>query len=142
MNENLKNHRFFWTKKPLSTGLRIVSRVIFGIIAAGVFALVFGFLVMTLWNWLMPLILSLPEITYWQAFGIVILVKLIFGALGRGGNYWHDKHGFRHEWEPEPEGETRDRWRLYRDYWKSEGKKSFDDYMKRRQSEEESRGEV
>jgi sterol desaturase/sphingolipid hydroxylase (fatty acid hydroxylase superfamily) len=136
MNAHFENNRFFWTKKPLSKGFRIASRVIFGIIAAGIFALVFGFLVMALWNWLMPLIFGLTEITYWQSFGIVILVKLIFGALGRGGDHSRDKHWFHHEWEPTGEGSSRERWSFYRDYWKDEGKKAFEEYMKKRQSEE------
>lgn len=31
-----------------------------------------------LWNWLMPDIFALPEITYWQSFGITILCNLLF----------------------------------------------------------------
>lgn len=33
-----------------------------------------------LWNWLMPEIFNLPEITFWQALGILILSSFIFGS--------------------------------------------------------------
>lgn len=33
-----------------------------------------------LWNWLMPDIFGLREITYWQAFGLFLLAKLFFGG--------------------------------------------------------------
>jgi hypothetical protein len=43
-----------------------------------VFAFAGAFAVMLLWNWLMPIIFSLPTITYWQAYGLIILANLIF----------------------------------------------------------------
>jgi len=54
-------------------------------IALAVF--VFGSAVMYLWNWLVPSIFtSLGPITFWQAIGILILSKILFGGFrGRGG---------------------------------------------------------
>jgi hypothetical protein len=137
---NTEKHRMFWGERPFKKGFWIASRVVFGIFAAAIFALVFGLLVMLLWNWLMPLIFGLPEITYWQAFGIVILVKLIFGALGKSGNHWHRKYDYHYEWD-EHAGEEESyygpgKWRYYRDFWKREGKKAFEDYVNRRKSQE------
>jgi len=43
-------------------------------------AFFFGLIVMLLWNWLMPTIFTLPEITYWQAWGIFLLAKILFGG--------------------------------------------------------------
>ena len=37
-----------------------------------------GFLVMLLWNWLMPDIFGLKVITYWQGFGIAFLCSILF----------------------------------------------------------------
>jgi hypothetical protein len=39
-----------------------------------------SFLVMTLWNVLLPGIFSLPTITFWQALGLLVLSKLLFGG--------------------------------------------------------------
>jgi len=33
---------------------------------------------MVLWNWIMPLIFDLPEITFWQACGLQLLATLLF----------------------------------------------------------------
>jgi hypothetical protein len=54
----------------------------FGI--AAVVALV-GFIVMGLWNALIPVIFHLGVITFWQALGIFVLCKILFG-FGKGGH--------------------------------------------------------
>ncbi len=126
---------------PLHRGARIAAMVLFGIAAAAVFGLVFGYLVMILWNWLMPQIFNLPVITYWQAFGIVILAKLIFGAFGHGKN--RDDHPFRnekHEFSPFARRENmKDAWKNHRDFhefWESEGEAAFDAFKRRRKEPE------
>jgi hypothetical protein len=65
-----------------------------GILVVALF-FVLGFVVMALWNWLMPPIFGLHAITYWQAYGLLILSKILFGGLrgGRGGC-----HGRRGKW--------------------------------------------
>jgi hypothetical protein len=52
---------------------------------------VFGFVVMSLWNWLGPAVFGFHTITFWQALGILILSKILFGGFrGRpgGGRHW------------------------------------------------------
>ena len=62
--------------------LRIIGMTFVGVVFAVAFALVFGLLVKWLWNWIMPAVFGLGQITYWQAFGIVVLAKLLFGGFG------------------------------------------------------------
>ncbi|MGH9420214.1 MAG: hypothetical protein ACRD3J_09580 [Thermoanaerobaculia bacterium] len=58
----------------------------------------FGFIVMSLWNWLMPSLFGLRTLTYWQAFGVLILSRILFGGLaGRSGRGRH--HDRRRLWE-------------------------------------------
>ncbi|NJO69618.1 MAG: hypothetical protein HC830_10330 [Bacteroidetes bacterium] len=40
----------------------------------------FGFLTMALWNYLMPSIFNLPAITFWQAIGLLVLARILFGC--------------------------------------------------------------
>lgn len=40
--------------------------------------------VMLLWNVLIPEIFKGPELTYWQAAGLLLLAKILFGTMGRG----------------------------------------------------------
>jgi hypothetical protein len=51
---------------------------------AAILALV-SYVVMQLWNHLLPEILHVETITYWQAMGIFILSKILFGFGGKGG---------------------------------------------------------
>ncbi len=53
-------------------------------IMAVAFLALFGFIVMWLWNALMPPLFHLPVLTYWQAVGLLILAKIFFGGF-RGG---------------------------------------------------------
>lgn len=55
---------------------------------------VLGYVVMALWNWLMPPIFGLHAITYWQAYGLLILSKILFGGF-RGG---HGRCAKRSDW--------------------------------------------
>jgi hypothetical protein len=41
-------------------------------------ATLLGLPLMWLWNWLMPTIFNLPEITFWQALGLNALATIFF----------------------------------------------------------------
>ena len=40
--------------------------------------LIVGFFIMLLWNWLMPDIFGIKEITYWQGLGMFLLSDILF----------------------------------------------------------------
>jgi hypothetical protein len=52
---------------------------------------VLSFIVMSLWNWLMPTLFGRPLITYWHAVGLLILSRILLGGFrGRHGPpQWH-----------------------------------------------------
>jgi hypothetical protein len=60
-----------------------------------------------LWNWLLPAIFGLPAITFWQALGILILTRILFGGFGLGGNR---RYGRGRRWQ-QMSDEERDRFR-------------------------------
>lgn len=72
---------------------------------------VLGFIVMHLWNWLMPEISGWHAISFWQALGLLLLSKLLFGGFRGGwghGRRW--RKGMRERWEqmtPEQREELR-----------------------------------
>jgi hypothetical protein len=41
----------------------------------------FGAVAMLLWNALLPQIFNLPTLTYWQAVGLMLLARILFGGL-------------------------------------------------------------
>lgn len=60
------------------------GRFIFIPIAIAAFVALTGFVVMNLWNWLIPAIFHLGFIDFWQAVGLFVLSKILFG-FGKGG---------------------------------------------------------
>lgn len=61
----------------------------------------FSYVTMLLWNALLPVILHLPVINFWQAVGVLVLSRLLFGGPGHHG-YGHHRHfgnPFRDKWE-------------------------------------------
>jgi hypothetical protein len=69
--------------------------VLFVVFLAGI-----GFVVMGLWNWLMPGLFGLKVIGYWQAVGLLILSKILFGGLrGPRGRSGPRLHGWRERWK-------------------------------------------
>lgn len=84
-----KRGKGFWIKRAIFIPIAI---------AAGIF--IFGSLVMLLWNALLPAVFGFKVITFWQALGILVLSKILFGGFsgGRGHHRCHDhmhSHGGR-----------------------------------------------
>src|SRR5713226_1895648 len=61
----------------------LIRRLKFVLFAAAALV-VFGFVVMSLWNWLMPALFGWRLINFWQALGLLVLSKILFGGF-RGG---------------------------------------------------------
>lgn len=64
----------------LSKALQMAKYAAAGLALAAFLLLLLGFMVAWLWNWLMPDIFGLPGITYWQAWGLLLLAHLLLGA--------------------------------------------------------------
>ena len=83
-----KNDRWFRRFSPLA----IVGMVVGGLALAVVFAFLFGWVVMLLWNWLMPVIFGLPRIGFWQGWGLVLLAHILikpgYGSGSHGKKHW------------------------------------------------------
>lgn len=142
---------FFRQRNPL----KIVGMVLGGIILAGLMAFLFGWIIMLLWNWLMPEIFGLGTITYWQGYGIFFLAKILFG-FGGGDHSGSSKKKskkekpirdeigkeikaeIRKEFKKEFDREYDDK---YEEWWESEGSEAFDNYMENEKASEEEKYE-
>jgi hypothetical protein len=86
-------------------------------VAFATFVFVGGVVVMQLWNWLLPSLFRVPAITFWQALGLLVLCRILFGGFGmhgrgprRGGPWVHMtpeererfRHGMRGRWHMGP----------------------------------------
>ena len=83
-----------------------------------VFVFLGGQIVMHLWNWMLPGLFGWRAITFWQALGLLVLCRILFGGFhGHGGG----RHRMRERmearaverWEkmtPEEREKARERW--------------------------------
>ena len=78
-----------------------------------------GWVVMRLWNWLLPGLFGWHAITFWQALGLMILCRILFGGLGWRGGHGHGRDRMRERmserWKdmtPEQRERMRSRWKM------------------------------
>jgi len=76
-------------RRPRIVGGRIV---LFGIVGLGIVGLV----TMGLWNLLVPAILHLPAISFWQGLGLFLLSRVLFGRFA--GGRWMRRGRFVRGW--------------------------------------------
>jgi hypothetical protein len=55
-----------------------IDTILIAILLVVITAILLGFPLMWLWNWLMPSIFGLPFITFWQALGLNALATILF----------------------------------------------------------------
>ena len=70
------------------------------LLCVAAFISLFSFIVMSLWNAILPEVLNVNAINFWQAMGILVLSKILFGGFGGWGNKkqaWKQK--MQEKWE-------------------------------------------
>ena len=79
--------------------LRILKFTGFGILGLGFIAL-FIFIVMSLWNWLIPLLFHGPVLNYWQTAGLFLLSKILLtGVAPHDHDRRYKYHKFDKDWK-------------------------------------------
>ena len=90
----------------------------------------FGAVAMLLWNALLPQIFSLPTLNYWQAVGLMLLARILFGGLihdfaghggrkGRGDVYmFRQGNKLREKWMNMSEEERKEFMEKEKDFFK------------------------
>ena len=105
MNSEQRRGRSFWNK-----------RAIFFPIAGVAIIFLFSWVVMLLWNSILPTIIGVKAISFWQSMGILTLSKILFSGFNGGHkhrfNRWeninHEERGrMREEWKKRFETETK-----------------------------------
>jgi hypothetical protein len=82
------------------------------IVGMAIFTFIGGELVMHLWNWLAPALFGFPQVTFWQALGLLALCRILFGGFGlSGGSSRRSRRRMFERWE-QMTPEERERFRL------------------------------
>lgn len=56
------------------------------IVGMVLFIFIGGEIVLHLWNWLLPPLFGWRELTFWQALGMLVLCRILFGGFGMSGS--------------------------------------------------------
>jgi hypothetical protein len=120
----------------------IAGWVVLAILGFAGLIILFGFIIMWLWNWLMPELFGLTTITYWQGMGLGLLAKILFGGIGGGGgksgkgghkNRSHSGASSNKECNDNTKGEI-SKWKMYDKFWNEEGNQAFEAYVAKQKS--------
>ena len=93
--------RIFWVP-------RIIKFALFLAVAC----VAVGYIVMHLWNWLVPVLFGGPVVSFTQALGLFVLGRLLFGRFGGGGGRRMGWGGRMRDWRrlsPEEREKLRER---------------------------------
>ena len=91
---------------------RMILIAPFAIFGIAIFIAIGGELVKLLWNWLTPTLFGWREITFWQAFGLLALCRILFGRSGLGRGFRRSGPWRRRGWRWERmTPEEREKWR-------------------------------
>ena len=123
---------FFKHKMRRKSPLQKVGMLILWSIGIAALIILFGYIIMTLWNWLMPELFGLTTISYWQAIGLFILAKILLGGCGGGKRHKGDparqsKFNCRKE---RNEGDF-SKWKYYGKFWEEKGAQAYDEYVEK-----------
>ena len=99
--------RAAWVARGVAKAVAIAVAVVLALA-------VFSWAVMLLWNYVVPPVFRGPVIGYWQALGLLVLCRILFGGLrGWRGSHGHwRRHMWRERWEsltPEERARLRER---------------------------------
>jgi hypothetical protein len=78
--------------------LKSIKVLAFAILAIVAF-IAFGYVVMWLWNWVVPAVTGFHSITFVQALALLALSRIFFGGFRRHGGGRHWRHRIRDRWD-------------------------------------------
>ncbi|WP_265957604.1 hypothetical protein [Galbibacter sp. EGI 63066] len=119
----------FWKHKmrTKSPG-EIAGWIILAVIGIAALAILFGYVVMWLWNWLMPELFGLTTINYWQAVGIFILFKFLFGGGCGGGGSKDSSKKSKSDCKKKDKNDF-SKWKYYDKFWEEQGDQAYREYV-------------
>ncbi len=93
-------------------------KVLFFMTMAVLFCMAIGYVVMLLWNWLMPDLFNLKPINWWQAIGLFVLFRILFGGFkgGSRGKYSQKRKQWQNKWmqmDDTERAQMKEKWRDY-----------------------------
>lgn len=110
--------------KALPKWTQILLMALLAIAGVTVFGFIFGYIIMWLWNKLMPEIFGLTTITYWQGIGLFILARILLGSFGSDNSNKVSSNKTKKSAKVAIDPD----WNRYNTWWEKEGKNAFESY--------------
>ena len=123
--------------KKLPNWAKYTLYAIAGIAGAFLLGLLFGNVIMWLWNWLMPKFFGLSAITFWEGLGLFLLARILLGFGGSSHSGDGEKKRCKKAPRHDGEGEKKDwkDWEYYDDWWEEDGKAAFHAYAEQKKEQ-------
>ncbi|MFT5780334.1 MAG: hypothetical protein ACI837_003296 [Crocinitomicaceae bacterium] len=106
----------------------IAGLIVLAVIGIAGLAILFGFIIMWLWNGLMPELFGLTTISYWQGIGLFILAKILLGGFG-GKNSSSSKNSNSSCDKNSKKKSDFSKWEHYDKFWKEKGDQAYQEYV-------------
>lgn len=88
----------FKDKRPYGRGFHPAKILFFLLVFIG-FALLLGAIVMLLWNAILPDLVGVKPLGIWQAIGLLLLSRILFGGFRFGGPFGAKRSAKRKYWK-------------------------------------------
>ncbi len=76
----MTRHWSHWSRKQ-----KLVAFIPLAVAGGTLFVALGGFAVKVLWNAVLPPLFGWPPVGFWQALGLLVLCRILFGGLSHGG---------------------------------------------------------
>lgn len=93
------------------------------ILLAPLMILLLAGIVMLLWNAILPDIMPVSKISFWQALGILVLSKILFGGLRMGSRFKHRQPDFKNNFKEKLMNMSEEERQQFKEQWKSRCKR-------------------
>ena len=114
-------HRHPDFASPRQRASHIAAHIGMAVVFGSALVLIFGCVVMYLWNAVMPLLFAAGHLTFFRAIGLLLLARILVGGFHRGGFGGHRRHFGPHAAR-----------RQYEDWWREVGEQSYRDFSANR----------
>jgi len=86
--------------KPMHNKQKWALKGVFFLLIGGVILAVAGGGVMLLWNAILPRVIGVQPLGYWDALGLLVLCRILFGSFHKGGPAGpkHRRKHWREKW--------------------------------------------
>ena len=129
----------------LRTAQKVVFWAVIGLAGVTAFGLLFGLVVQFLWNATLVPLFEVSAISFWQAVGVFILAKIVFGFGGTSSSATKSKKEEKREQENEEVSEGAEDLveesldlaeiggnETFRTYWEEEGREAYEAFQLRK----------